>query len=509
MKDFQKIIDSFSIKKELNSKVWNISSDIPKMKPKIREGLLKISEKFIDYLGDDIFVNDIILTGSLSNFNWSEYSDFDIHILVDFEQYGKQIELYQELYKLKKQIFNDRYNIRIFGHDVELYVQDVEESHYASGVYSILEDEWVSEPKKIKFTLDKELLKNKVNTWINKIEETIDFAKKDKNYDKIDNLKEKIKNYRQCGLEKEGELSYENLVFKFLRRSGYIKKLMDFSNKSIDKELSIERNIQEASLESSELLGGSNFKLPSDGAHAGQSGWQSNNAWDIMAPIGTPVYSLTNGTLRTFSDYGPNVTIKGPKKLFGQSFTVSGDDGFPDVYYTHLKDSKVRKGDKVSCGQLLGYIMDFPNSPYDHVHIGVQPPGHIKDLINSDGTIKCSPGVSMGNYSQSEYSDETFDQVANDPKFLMNLKKLIDDNKTFSKGKSGNIRYDDDVKLIQSALNTLGYQLPKHGVDGKFGPETERSVIEFQKDNDLRQTGIIDSTSIWYLLAGIMFKNRQ
>ena len=65
------------------------------------------------------------------------------------------------------------------------------------------------------------------------------------NADLIDSIKEKIKDYRKSGLEKEGELSYENLVFKFLRRSGHIEKLFDSSNKALDKELSIERKLEE------------------------------------------------------------------------------------------------------------------------------------------------------------------------------------------------------------------------------------------------------------------------
>jgi nucleoside-diphosphate-sugar epimerase len=51
---------------------------------------------------------------------------------------------------LKKQVFNDKHDIRIFGYDVELYAQDVEESHYSSGVYSVMNNEWISEPKKFK-----------------------------------------------------------------------------------------------------------------------------------------------------------------------------------------------------------------------------------------------------------------------------------------------------------------------------------------------------------------------
>ena len=44
-------------------------------------------------------------------------------------------------------------------------------------------------------------------------------------------IKGKLKNFRICGLQKGGEYSLENLVFKVLRRNGYIQKLFDFQNK--------------------------------------------------------------------------------------------------------------------------------------------------------------------------------------------------------------------------------------------------------------------------------------
>jgi hypothetical protein len=57
--------------------------------------------------------------------------------------------------------------------------------------------------------------------------------------DYINTLKEKLKDYRNNGLKREGEYSYENLTFKFLRRNGYIQKLFDFTNDLIDKKLSL------------------------------------------------------------------------------------------------------------------------------------------------------------------------------------------------------------------------------------------------------------------------------
>ena len=145
MKDFDKILKSFSLKGSLNPKIWD-NPEKPssaKMKSKVKNALMKIAEEFIDFLGDDVFVEDVILTGSLANYNWSEYSDFDLHILIDYDQYEKQSKLFKELFDLKKQLFNEKHDIKIFGYDVELYAQDVEETHTASGVYSIMEDKCV------------------------------------------------------------------------------------------------------------------------------------------------------------------------------------------------------------------------------------------------------------------------------------------------------------------------------------------------------------------------------
>jgi hypothetical protein len=57
--------------------------------------------------------------------------------------------------------------------------------------------------------------------------------------DEIDDVKLKLKQFRQSGLEKGGEYSYENLTFKLLRRNGYIEKLMDIKKGIKNKKLSI------------------------------------------------------------------------------------------------------------------------------------------------------------------------------------------------------------------------------------------------------------------------------
>ena len=243
MSKFKQILNSFSIKETLNPKVWENPDDPKKstMVPKVRKALERIAEEFVDYLGENVFVEDVVLTGSLSNFNWSEFSDFDLHIIVDMDEYGDDDELYKELFNLKKQVFNTSHNIKIFGYDVELYAQDAEEPHISSGVYSVMNNEWINVPRKVSLEIDKKVLEDKIKNWTEKIDTAVENGE----IKSLESIKDKLKKYRQSGLDDGGELSYENLVFKYLRRSGHIEKLFDSINKGTDKELSVERKMED------------------------------------------------------------------------------------------------------------------------------------------------------------------------------------------------------------------------------------------------------------------------
>ena len=94
------IINSFGTKDELNPKIWDNENTLNK---EVREKLLATASEFIDFLGVPILVEDIIFTGSLSNYNWSKYSDIDLHIVADFNQFQDELlPLYEELFKVKK-----------------------------------------------------------------------------------------------------------------------------------------------------------------------------------------------------------------------------------------------------------------------------------------------------------------------------------------------------------------------------------------------------------------------
>jgi len=249
MENNNKIISSFYTKDTLNPEIWDNYDNVEnsKMKKDIRDGLLDIANEFITFLGYDIFIQDVTMTGSLANFNWSEFSDIDLHIIYDFKESGEEEELYRDLFNLKRTVFNSQHDITVKGYEVETYVQDMSEPHMSTGVYSVLYDEWLTQPKPEEVTIDKDKIESKANHWMEIIDGTIKNLGGKKNLDKsleeLDSVKEKIKKFRSSGLERGGEYSYENLVFKFLRRNGYIQKLFDNKNELIDKTLSIQENL--------------------------------------------------------------------------------------------------------------------------------------------------------------------------------------------------------------------------------------------------------------------------
>jgi len=202
------------------------------MKNDIRDQLLKIADNFLDFIGVEIFIHDVILTGSLANYNWSKYSDVDLHILIDYSELDN-IEIMNEFFNAKKGLWNIENDIKIHDYDVEVYVQDLNEEHTSTGVYSILNGKWLVEPEKVDMTIDKNKVLNKTNYFMKLID------KKDITLKDIDRIKNKIKKFRKTGLEKNGEYSYENLVFKMLRRNGYLAKINDIKQKIKNKTLSI------------------------------------------------------------------------------------------------------------------------------------------------------------------------------------------------------------------------------------------------------------------------------
>lgn len=205
---------------ELNPSAWANGT----LKPEVRERLIGIAQLFISYLEIPNFdVKDIVLTGSLANYNWTEYSDFDLHVVTDYRDLQAD-DLAEAFYRAKKTIWNDRHDITIYGHEVELYVEDINESPVSGGVFSVLNDEWIKEPRPENPKIDDTAVVKKVHELVDQIERNIKTADDPED---LKRLTDKIGRMRRNGLATGGEFSVENLAFKTLRNMGTIKALHD------------------------------------------------------------------------------------------------------------------------------------------------------------------------------------------------------------------------------------------------------------------------------------------
>jgi predicted nucleotidyltransferase len=238
----QEIVKSFEVRDSLSNDIFDVKDGEFFMHDEIRKKLMDVTEKFMDYLDIEFFIHDVILTGSLANYNWSKYSDVDLHILVDYDETDYNLDLLKGFFNSKRSLWNKQHEILVKGFDCEIYVQDVNEPHHASGIYSVLNDEWVVTPVKTVQSIDKNMILKKSEDFEDRIDDISErFEKGEDVLEDIKLLKVKLKKFRQSGLDDGGEFSYENLAFKLLRRNGYIGKLLDIQTKTTDKKLSIEQ----------------------------------------------------------------------------------------------------------------------------------------------------------------------------------------------------------------------------------------------------------------------------
>jgi len=206
------------------------------MLPEVRKKLLQIANIFVGYLEVPNFrVLDIVLTGSMANYNWTKFSDFDIHIVTEYNDLDAD-EIAEAFYQAKKKIWNDSHDITIKGHEAELYVEDVNEPPVAQGMFSLLNNEWLSQPEFEPPKLNNGAVFHKVKTLANEIKIAIKTADDPED---VKRITDKVRKMRRAGLDAGGEFSVENLAFKVLRNMGLIDKLQHTYLQIQDRMLSL------------------------------------------------------------------------------------------------------------------------------------------------------------------------------------------------------------------------------------------------------------------------------
>jgi murein DD-endopeptidase MepM/ murein hydrolase activator NlpD len=326
----------------------------------------------------------------------------------------------------------------------------------------------------------------------------------------IGKYKEKLKKYRSCGLEKGGEFSNENLVFKVLRRNGYVEKLFDFDNKNMDDKLTLKEAVLNRPIDSWNIT-----------SPYGPRWGKQHHGIDLGTPSGTEIKSPSDGVVldAAFKDGACGGTIY-----------IDHENGYK-TRYCHAKEINVSKGDRVKSGEVIGLTgggkddKGRGNSQGAHLHFELYKDGKIvdpqsieysKELVYSTDEVKDEEKLKTIDIvktlidKRQEFKDKTIDDVLNtyeSSKFLANFIEIPQKNKTYENmRKYGKISFDEDVKKIQEALQYLGFSLPKWGVDGLYGPETEKAVRDFEKEFDLDINGKLTSNDVKFISAALLLK---
>ena len=220
----------------LNQSIWNGEELKEDVKGAIKEIVQKYVEDSEILSMEDII--DIELLGSNASYNYTAYSDLDIHLVVNMEALSTDPTLLQIACNAEKALFNKAYNFMIKGVEVELYVEDVKAATASNGIYSVSKDEWIKKPEPIDipdFIDDDEYLAI-LDNWMIKAKGALNTTSSQE----IQQFINELYNLRRLSIMTDGEYAKGNLVFKEIRNAGLLQELKDKVNELTSQELSLE-----------------------------------------------------------------------------------------------------------------------------------------------------------------------------------------------------------------------------------------------------------------------------
>jgi len=220
----------------LNPKIWKGD----KIRPKLRVGLLKIAKAFYEFLDVDVNVLDVIIIGSSANYNWTEYSDIDLHVVINYSLVGDNMHLVNNYMHAKKSIWNVNYPLQYKGMNIELYAQDSNQiMHSTVGSYSLMHDKWLRKPNADQVSVDDVAIQQKAQPYEYEIDK-LD-ADDPQCEQKIRSIKSRLQHLRKTGLDTQGEYSIENMAYKHLRNKGYLERLKRLDQSVTMGQLTVEQ----------------------------------------------------------------------------------------------------------------------------------------------------------------------------------------------------------------------------------------------------------------------------
>ena len=220
----------------LNPKLW----DDGQLKPEVRGKLIQFAETWRDFaMIPKEMVQDIVMTGGNANYNYTDQSDIDVHLVVDRDGFGLPRDFIDQFLQDKKILWTMTHpDIKVYGYPLEPYAQDPSETiPMNQGQYSLMNDQWIQMPTNLNIDFTgNQVLQDKVDHYKQVIDRLI---RSNASSNALKAIKNKITSARGPAIAKGGEFSLENLVFKELRNQGYIDKIDMYTKSEQDKALSL------------------------------------------------------------------------------------------------------------------------------------------------------------------------------------------------------------------------------------------------------------------------------
>ena len=238
IKEFDSLEEDVEIHDTLNPKIWDENNQLlPEVEDKIYE-IVDTFKKELEGYEIDLEVDDIYILGSNANYNYTDKSDLDIHIIAD-ESFDCSEEHLAIMYNMYKVLFNKKYDITLNGINAEVYVENKDKlSNVSAGIYS-LKNGWIKKPALIKIPKVNELeLSKNITKWEGRYLDLIDDP--NTTIKQIDKFFDDIYDMRKSSIMKDGEFGIGNLTFKELRNLNYLDDLKELKDKLTSQELSLD-----------------------------------------------------------------------------------------------------------------------------------------------------------------------------------------------------------------------------------------------------------------------------
>lgn len=394
-------LSSFKKKNRL-APIWNEQGEL---NPKIRLKLLDIADDFWEFVNLKwVKPSGVILTGSICNFNWSSFSDIDLHLIVDFDEIDEKTEFVRDYLDAKKNEWNNEHeDLKILDYPVELYVQNLDEIPQSSGIYDLEENDWIKKPNASDIKsigLNKFSIKDKAANIMTIIDDMYDALNSTNDLHDIEQIGDdakylwkKVKNMRKKGLEGQGESSSANIVYKILRRTNYLEKLWKLSTIVYDRSNSINEGIENNS---------NIFEL-------------AKERFGITNDIRECGYILPDGSMLDFT--GRHMTDGDTSYLRGRRSVDHRD--IADLNYE--KDLNTKSGLDISMEQFIrsGAIRIHCSNTWSSINLFVKPtPQQINVLLRliqySKGCVTVEIGDGNESLSYAEYDEVRPRRVTSD-----------------------------------------------------------------------------------------------